>query len=435
MDTGSCEKRTSARLRRVSAMLRAWGIELPQDEIRKVLETLSADLSPDDLRRRERPVLAAVLADRICSVHELVETSEDEEAMDRAIKRMRRLSELFKGLIRPLGRELADRIEKSRQHVRAQIGDRPHVEHLDLAAFVQILESSGRDHSDGYYQYTQWSSLIKMMRGLRLPSGEHGRFLFLTSVKATNDGVESFWSARDYIASFSYSKYEDVSMWLNYGRRSKDAAAAVRIHFDRDAMKRWAAEFVCPGRPLQAGSVFGLVNGPRGGRFRLEDLSGQVESVRMADVGYVIHSRYMTGHHGGNIEYRRKFYRVTSSNRMEWSDRIYDRCPGTDLLPVFKKRGWAYEREVRLVVRLKESAQLDRYRRVAIRFDQPFAKLEEELLSPRNDRGPVWRFPLLSGPWFDADKKLARLHLGPGQSIALADAYRSDYAAEIRVIS
>lgn len=376
-------------------------------------------------------VLAVKLADRLCTVEALVGHGENEENFNRAVRYMRQAEDMFKGLKSTFGESFANKVEKSKQRVRAKAGDRPFIEKMTRREFTEMMLQYGGDHSDGYYQYTQWENFRKMMEGAVLPDGRRHRFLLLTNMQRTNDGIEKFWSPRDYIACFSYSKYEDVAMWLNYGRKKGYPASAVRIHFDRDAVKAWCAEHAGVTAKEVAHGVYGVLLDPKGGKPSYVDLSTQVESVRFADVAYIIHSKYMTEHHCGNVEYRRKFYHVTEDGLTNWADRVYKAKQEQDDLPIFKKRGWAYEREVRLIVRLKKDFS-KKYTRLAVCFDEPFRKLEEDLIEMKGSkkRDRIWRFPLLSGPWF------SRGQLDPivirGTTFTLADANGSDYGEEIK---
>jgi len=157
--------------------------------------------------------------------------------------------------------------------------------------------------------------------------------------------------------------------------------------------------------------------------------------VCFADVGYIIHEKYLTTHHSGNVEYRRKFFRVEDNGTIDWANAVYARHQESELLPIFKKRGWAYEREVRLIVRLKKGAKKRSFQKIAVVFDGPFAKLEDDILkfkSPKTEER-CWRFPLWRGPWYDSKVECEPILVKGGHvSVTLANATPSDYSEEIR---
>jgi hypothetical protein len=148
-----------------------------------------------------------------------------------------------------------------------------------------------------------------------------------------------------------------------------------------------------------------------------------VESVRLVDVAYVIPSRMTQGRLRGNVEYSRDFYRVFENGSMDWADSVYGGSCRLDLSPYFKKRGWCYERETRLVVTLREGVDLPT--RLAVRFCGPFDELERQMKGSGRERN------LLSGPWFDG--RLASSVKVKG--VGIREIGKSDYANEIKIIT
>ena len=92
----------------------------------------------------------------------------------------------------------------------------------NLSDFTSILEAGGCTHTS-YYHYTNWDAFGKMMEEVKSGPARGLRMLLLSQACNTNDGIERCWGQNVYLACFSYSRYEDVAMWMNYGKRSPDA--------------------------------------------------------------------------------------------------------------------------------------------------------------------------------------------------------------------
>ena len=84
------------------------------------------------------------------------------------------------------------------------------------------------------------------------------------------------------------------------------------------------------------------------------------------------------------MEYSRDFYRVFENGSMDWADSVYGGSCRLDLSPYFKKRGWCYERETRLVVTLREGVDVPT--RPAVRFCGPFDELERQMKGSGRER-------------------------------------------------
>ena len=104
-------------------------------------------------------------------------------------------------------------------------------------------------------------------------------------------------------------------------------------------------------------------------------------------------------------------------------DSVYGGSCRLDLSPYFKKRGWCYERETRLVVTLREGVDLPM--RLAVRFCGPFDELERQMKGSRRERN------LLSGPWFD-DRSSSPMKV---KGVGIREIGKSDYANEIKIIT
>jgi len=271
------------------------------------------------------------------------------------------------------------------------------------------LLAKGPQHT-GYYHYTRWDNLRNMMA-----EKPKARVLWMSRADKTNDGIESMWGKRVFMLCFSYTRYEDVAMWMNYGRRKPDA---VRIRFDgRDVQDWWRNLEADPERYLYPINSSGC---------RLETDRLKFESVRLGDVAYVLPKRLLIGGlQEGNVDYGRTYYRVEKDGGVEWADSVFDNQPNELISPLFKKRGWGYEREVRLIVTLSE--ERPEIERLAVDFSIPFAGLEARMRQKGDDNN---LFPeLMSGPWLDDQKD----DCVPICGISIRDIVASDYRREIRI--
>jgi len=311
---------------------------------------------------------------------------------------------------------------------------------------LRYLEKEAANHI-AYYHYTRWGCLQKMMTAAPCGTGGEHRFLLLTRAAKTNDGIEEKWPQNYYMACFSLSRYEDVAMWLNYGKRNADA---VRIKITRDAMDDWLA--------IRRHEAF-MATASHGAFVFDTEISDRVKSVKLYGLAYVIPSHHWVTEkdeifaapssseyvvQDSNIEVGRKFFKVAKGGDYKWVDAIYK---GEDLSclgmpPVFKKRGWAYEREIRLVVEMEPS--FDAGDRIAIAFDGPLNELERHmnmdvetrkntpLCGKMTPSQKIWdpRFPMVqSGPWFDGSAGSDAIG-----GFKLSDAFESEYRNEIKMM-
>ena len=278
----------------------------------------------------------------------------------------------------------------------------------NLQDFIRRLCRGGVDHTS-YYHYTKWDSFAKMMR--KVEGGK--RMLLLTVANKTNDAIEKNWGDNVFMACFSYSRYEDVAMWMNYGRKSPDA---IRIRFAGYEVASWYE------RHKNGDGFYKAVKDGNGFRYEALERS-EIVSVKLVDVAYVIPSWMTRGNLTGNVEYSRQFYRVLDCGSMNWSDSVYNAEQRSELLPYFKKRGWCYERETRLVVTLKSATP--GVERLAVSFCAPFNELERQMKEGESERA------LLCGPWYDEAVASKESVLG----VRLKDIRKSDYAEEIKIFS
>ena len=289
------------------------------------------------------------------------------------------------------------------------------VPEMELSEFEKRLEDGGSTHTS-YYHYTNWDAFSKMMTEVKGGPARGLRMLLLTRASQTNDKIERGWGDNVYLACFSYSRYEDVAMWVNYGKKYKHDA--IRIRFNGDKVREWFE------RHRQGDGFFRAIGG--GGGFHYEEIGrSEIKSVKLVDVAYVLPSWMMNGRFRGNVEYSRDFYHVTENGSKGWSDEVYGgKCPER-LSPYFKKRGWCHEREVRLVVTLRKAGDLPD--RLAVEFCGPFDELQQNI----EHGGQELQRSLLSGPWF-SERESSRKHVC---GLNLRDIRKSDYAKEVDIFT
>ena len=317
--------------------------------------------------------------------------------------------------------------------------ERHGIPELSYDELVEFLATKGVDHI-AYYHYTRWESFRKIMTRVESGPAEGHRLFFLTSARNTNDGLEEKWDETFFMACFSQSRYEDVAMWLNYGRRKPDA---VRFKITRDAFEKWE-------KNSGGHRVFLVKESNSRSLPEFEDISNRLEFIRLYAVAYVIPSQHwVTAKDGiggivqdGNIEFGRGFYKVSKgSEGPKWVDRVYEGTNLGNVLPVFKKRGWAYEREIRLVAKLRRP--IPGCSRIAVAFDEPLEELnrflgmsqrerEDKTLNGRLTKNlKIWdkRVPIVqSGPWFKPNRNRK-----PVNGFHMDQAFPSEYVKEIKI--
>lgn len=308
-----------------------------------------------------------------------------------------------------------------------------------MADFLGHIRSEALRHGS-LYHYTQWGNLVKMMTPVSDDSECNGhRVMLLSRATAMNDRTEKGWGKNVYFTCFSYSKYEDVAMWMNYGRRSPDA---VRVRFDGRTVGGWYSSHA-----ETKDCVFSAKEKKDGGFSFRKIQPEDIESIEYADVAYVIHHKLMNHKHCGNVEYGRDFFIVRDGedDGLAWSDDVYEGSPRRslpDLPAYFKKRGWGYERETRLVVTLKPGVPTPK--RIAIVFDDVFDRLDvvatENLRWGKQDYESInyelgedsAGNALMKGPWYDSaystDEPVNGLNFSKVR-------LNSDYGREIDIIS
>lgn len=241
----------------------------------------------------------------------------------------------------------------------------------DINGLIHELKKQAIAHHE-YFHYTTVDKYLKMIKPVALPNGESHRMFWLTQATETNDKFERNYGNGEYLGCFTYSPYESVGMWFMYGKQHHDAA---RIGFDLRHFTKWLNSCIRNNGMTRTIMAFGIDenNGYE------EIPSEEIDDVCIYDVAYVL-SRQDIDHHGWpcNVEWRRNCHRVIDSDMdivsgngaflyaEDFTDKVCHKLPFC-----FKKKGWANEREVRIVVSLKPEAT--RWKRIAIPFDEPLA--------------------------------------------------------------
>lgn len=271
---------------------------------------------------------------------------------------------------------------------------------VTINEFCELLRLNGLLHNHGYFHYTTWGRLQKMLTEVETAEKEKKRLFFLSSSSSLNDTEEK----RDgfYVASFSVGEEEEVAMWTNYG---VPKSAAIRIRFPMKAMTRWMRE-----NSRDAIAIYVQENGEQ----QFHALNVKPVDVYFADVAYYGRNDSVPDTTPDTVRYRGQKYRLDED---KWRDRIRK----TNYSLLFKKRGWSYESEVRLIVQFDEVAKMRRYKKIAVVFDSVY----DEMLDVQRQKG----CSLMYGPWYKKGKcKLPKIK---GISISC----NSSFTGELRMRS
>ena len=290
-----------------------------------------------------------------------------------------------------------DRIKKS--NIMNRLREKDSSKPVSIEEFCWLLRQNGLSHSQGYFHYTTCGRLQKMLAGEDVGEKEKKRLFFMSASSALNDAEET--KPGVYLASFSYGKEEEVAMWTNYGVPKREA---VRIRFPLAAMTRWAKENT-PDK------ITIYVRENENALFRALDV--KPAEIYFADVAYY-------GRNDPSEKVKRDTVRYKGENFWFDEERWRDDIRKRNASLLFKKRGWAYEREVRLIVRFDDIALTDRYKRIALPFDSLYDALLTEV-----------KKNILSGPWEMSPAVSQNIE----DMINLADIDRSSFYGELNMRS
>ena len=234
--------------------------------------------------------------------------------------------------------------------------------------FCQGLEYAGITHKYGYFHYTKWSSLAKMMTPVKLEGVKEKRCVLVTKApKDKNDLSEGALDGRYWYVSFTHEPHELVQMWVVYGQYSPEA---VRVCFDGKMIKDWAKQDV---------AQIGVYEDAENGVFKR--VRAKLLSVKLFDVGYF--AKEELGKRKGVIHRHRKY-------TVDLNDLEALRKSGQEFGPYFKEATWADEKEVRLLLVFDKPIKADK---IAIDFDAPIADVRANLCTRA-----------VTSPWLDMPK-------------------------------
>lgn len=274
---------------------------------------------------------------------------------------------------------------------------------ISFEKFVDDYLQNGRLHGLGYHHLTTWTTLCKMMKPVEVPGREEKhRMLHLGAAEHMNDKDESKCGKHVFFSSFSFGPSENISMWTNYGIPNPEA---IRIKFSRDSISNWK-------RLFEQGKVqvYGVTE-----NFDLECIKERPQ-LKFIDIGYwdeTLQGGKVIDKNKGVMFYNKNKYRITN-HRKDLKDQM-DRLPY-----LFKKYGWSYEQETRLLLIFSEPLA-DQYKRIAIEFDEPIQDLEKN-----------FKENVTYGPWYKEDNPLVQ-PLACGHS--LKDAKESEYHSKMEMRS
>ena len=265
---------------------------------------------------------------------------------------------------------------------------------------ISIL-TNNISHGYGYFHLTKWSSLCKMMEPVFVPDDKVAhRMLHIGAAVNMNDENDKGCGKRIYFTSFSFGPPENISMWTNYGIPNEEA---VRIKIPENGMLSWIKDFE-DGKIR----VYGVDSDDS-----LKPISAKAH-LKMVDVAYW--SKKEVGRNAedpneGIFFYDYDKYRLKAGTDV---NQLMEKWPY-----LFKEFGWNYERETRLVLEFDED-MADRYKRVAVPFDDPFHIIDVSFSDL-----------VMQGPWFDS----TRIPESKAAGHSLSEAKQSRYIGSVNMRS
>jgi len=191
----------------------------------------------------------------------------------------------------------------------------------------QFLKKKGGNHTGGYFHYSNINALKGMLgsRKLHLSSG-----LEMNDWLEIKKGSPEEWQ-RIYVASFSYGNDENMAMWGIYGEPLADA---LRIKFRCKSLRDCIAK-------LSINSIEGI------GLSQVQDDGSYTPLnaeflIELTDVAYLSHSNTYNTLYWSN--------EVMRESQQKYLKDLY-RTPS--FAGCLKNVAWRYEREVRILVKVK----------------------------------------------------------------------------------
>ena len=271
---------------------------------------------------------------------------------------------------------------------------------MTVEELTKKLKDKGINHHE-YFHYTRRNALEKILNEVELDGEGKHRMLWLTPAAKTNDGLERKFGDNVYIACFTYTPYEDVGMWCLYSDRDKDA---VRFGFDGDVFTQWRRSEIKGKSGHHKINVYGVKDeksdSPEYEKISIEE----VEDCVISDVAYVLSEEQMKMHPGNaNIYWRNEYHVVNKDNQTPLLAKNLENAKNDSLPFCFKKRGWANERETRIIITLKEKTAAN-WSRIAIRFDAPLAQVSCNMMKC-----------VTASPWSESEPRNAAKSMFAGE--------------------
>ena len=230
-----------------------------------------------------------------------------------------------------------------------------------LVSELEIPEVKGALYN--LFHHTGIDAFVKMATG---------GSVWLSRIDQMNDGTEVFKDAdRTYAFCLSAKPTENVGMWIAYGLPRRDA---IRVRFSGKAIFDF----------INASNGRVSVNPVVEGNKVLPQAEPGTASLQY--VGYVSRD-------GRRVHVRDEIYNVISEHEMS-RDSLMNKCGS-----YIKRLGWAYEHEIRLVVRLDKRIAAPR---VQLAMPDVFKKLLT--YKPRKKGNSHGMPSVVVGPWGEREK-------------------------------
>lgn len=230
----------------------------------------------------------------------------------------------------------------------------------DLISKLNVIEVKGALYS--LFHHTRTESLANMV---------NGGSVWMSRIDQMNDGTEVFKDAdRTYAFCLSAKPTENVGMWIAYGLPRRDA---IRVRFSGKA-------------------IFDFINSSKG-RVSVNpiDKDKRVLSQKILGTASLQYVGYVS-RDGHRVHGRDGIYNIVSEHEMSRED-LMNRCGS-----YIKRLGWAYEHEIRLVVRLDKKIDASR---IQLKMPDVFEKL---LTYKPRKKGDSYGMPsVIVGPWGDSE--------------------------------
>lgn len=200
----------------------------------------------------------------------------------------------------------------------------------------EFLRCKGSNHK-AYFQYTDMTALNGILKN---------RTIWLTRADKLNDlaecnGMNSTEKQKTYIASFTFGSMESVAMWFLYPR---DHKAAVRVKFSQKIMNALQKLLTSTYRAYSTKED--------------DPTEYLIEEFYFTDIIYA---------HNGSLEYNmQKLLNSNKDKEKEQEGTVELLKKSDELKGLIKTAPWAYEKEVRLIVKLAQTE--DTPEKIAVKF-------------------------------------------------------------------